>query len=175
MKQQEAIKTEAINTEAINTEKIKWHCLAFSELTTDQLYELLQLRVDVFVVEQECPYPELDGHDRHPGTHHLLGYQESKLVACMRLLPVGLTSSNVSLGRVATHQDARGNGLGHRLLEEGLEQAEKLWSGETIKIGAQSYLNEFYQGYGFEVISDEYLEDGIPHIDMLLHKNNNIS
>lgn len=149
---------------------IKWHCFPFSALVTDQLYELLQLRVDIFVVEQECPYPELDGHDCHPETHHLLGYQAGRLVAYLRLLPPGLTYPNVSLGRVATRKEVRGSGIGHQLLKEGLAQAEKCWPAETIKIGAQSYLQKFYQGYGFEIASEEYLEDGIAHIDMLLHK-----
>ncbi len=108
------------------------------------------------------------------GVHHLLGYQGDQLVACMRLLPPGLTYPNVSLGRIATRNDARGSGLGRRLLTEGLEWAENLWQGESIKIGAQSYLQKFYQQYGFEVSSEEYLEDGIPHIDMLLNKPNNI-
>lgn len=149
---------------------MQWHCLSFDQLTTHQLYDCLKLRCDVFVVEQACPYPELDDHDRAPGTLHLLGYQNNQLVAYLRLLAPGTTYPNVSLGRVATAAAARGNGLGHRLLAEGLRLAEHHWPGQTIDIGAQSHLQPYYCRYGFEPISAEYLEDGIPHIDMRLPK-----
>ncbi|CAH1522577.1 Protein ElaA [Vibrio owensii] len=145
---------------------INWTALPFSQLTTTQLYEMLRLRVDVFVVEQTCPYPELDGKDTLEGVYHLLGYQGDELVACARLLPAGTTYDNVSIGRVVTKQSARGGGLGHELLEQALQHCQQLWIGQTIDIGAQEHLMAFYASHGFEVISESYLEDGIPHVDM---------
>ncbi|ENM3878332.1 TPA: GNAT family N-acetyltransferase [Vibrio cholerae] len=145
---------------------INWQCISFCQLTTQQLYELLKLRVDVFVVEQTCPYPELDNKDTLNEVHHLLGYQDGELVACARLLPAGVSYPSVSLGRVATKASARGNGLGHQLLQTALEQCQNLWPQQSIEIGAQEHLREFYARYGFVATSETYLEDGIPHIDM---------
>lgn len=145
---------------------LTWTTLPFAQLTTHQLYELMRLRIDVFVVEQTCPYPELDGKDTFDGVYHLLGYHNDELVACARLLPAGTTYDNVSIGRVVTKQSARGGGLGHKLLVEALKQCEILWPEQTIDIGAQEHLTEFYACHGFNVISDSYLEDGIPHVDM---------
>jgi len=149
---------------------ITWQCIPFSQLSTIELYELLKLRVDVFVVEQTCPYPELDDNDHQNGVRHLLGYSGKELVACARLLPPGTTYQHVSFGRIATKKNARGNGLGHLLLTEALAACEKLWPAQTIDIGAQEHLHEFYQSHGFKQVSDMYLEDDIPHIDMRLCK-----
>jgi len=149
---------------------ITWQCIPFSQLTTLQLYELLRLRTDVFVVEQTCPYPELDGKDTEMGVHHLLGFKDAELVACARLLPQGVTYDNASIGRVATRLSARGDGLGHQLLIQALVQVERLFPGQTIDIGAQEHLEKYYEQHGFKRISDMYLEDDIPHIDMRLEK-----
>lgn len=145
---------------------IQWQLLPFAQLSTLQLYDLLKLRVDVFVVEQNCPYPELDGHDTKAEVQHLLGYRNGQLVACSRLLPAGTTYENVSIGRVATLKSARGDGLGHQLLSQALIGCQQLWPGATIEIGAQQHLERFYQHHGFQTTSEMYLEDGIPHIDM---------
>ena len=149
---------------------ITWHSIPFSELSTQQLYQLLRLRVDVFVVEQTCPYPELDGKDTIAGVEHLLGYANEELVACARLLPPGTSYDNTSIGRVATKQSARGNGLGHQLITEALMRCETLWPKTTIDIGAQQHLEHFYANHGFKTISEMYLEDDIPHVDMRLEK-----
>ncbi|MGF1738572.1 GNAT family N-acetyltransferase [Photobacterium satsumensis] len=149
---------------------MQWQCLRFDQLTTHQLYDLLKLRSDVFVVEQTCAYPDLDDHDRKAGTYHLLGYQEETLVAYLRLLPAGTTYEGVSIGRVVTAPAVRGQGFGNPLLEQGLAMAEQFWPGKTIEIGAQSHLLHYYQRFGFETFSEEYLEDGIPHIDMRITK-----
>ncbi|MDF2153187.1 GNAT family N-acetyltransferase [Vibrio sp. CAU 1672] len=145
---------------------INWVTLPFSQLSTYQLYDMLRLRVDVFVVEQTCPYPELDGKDTLAGVYHLLGYQDDQLVACARLLPPGTTYANVSIGRVVTRESARGGGLGHQLLEQAIRQCQTFWPKQTIDIGAQQHLTAFYASHGFGVISESYLEDGIPHVDM---------
>ncbi|MDN3700891.1 GNAT family N-acetyltransferase [Vibrio artabrorum] len=149
---------------------ITWHSIPFSELSTQQLYQLLKLRVDVFVVEQTCPYPELDGKDTLAGVEHLLGYSDEELVACARLLPPGTSYNNTSIGRVATKQSARGSGLGHQLIKQALTRCEALWPNTTIDIGAQQHLENFYASHGFKTISDMYLEDDIPHLDMRLEK-----
>ncbi|WP_028866215.1 GNAT family N-acetyltransferase [Psychromonas aquimarina] len=149
---------------------ISWQLLPFNKLSTSQLYELIKLRIDVFVVEQTCPYPELDGKDTLDGVQHLLGFNNGELIACARLLPAGISYDNVSIGRVATKQTARANGLGHQLLSQALQQCELLWPGQSIDIGAQQYLTRFYQSHGFKAVSEMYLEDNIPHIDMRLSK-----
>ncbi|MGD8112880.1 GNAT family N-acetyltransferase [Vibrio sp. TRT 17S01] len=145
---------------------LTWQLLPFSQLTTQQLYQLLKLRVDVFVVEQTCPYPELDDKDHQPGVHHLLGYSHGKLAACARLLPKGVSYPSVSIGRVATSAELRGTGIGHQLLEQALHACHQLWPDQDIEIGAQEHLMQFYTKYGFNQTSAVYLEDGIPHIDM---------
>jgi ElaA protein len=149
---------------------ITWQLKPFVDLTTIQLYQLLKLRVDVFVVEQQCPYPELDDKDHQKGVYHLLGYDGDQLVACTRLLPKGISYPSVSMGRVAISADHRGGGIGHQLLEESLKSCQSLWPDESIEIGAQEYLAAFYTQHGFVKTSDTYLEDDIPHIDMKLEK-----
>ncbi|MGC9422126.1 MULTISPECIES: GNAT family N-acetyltransferase [Vibrio] len=145
---------------------VTWQWLSFAELNNHQLYELLKLRVDVFVVEQSCPYPELDNKDRITGVKHLLGYRDGQLIACARLLPPGISYPSVSIGRIATHPSVRGDGLGHLLLTQALQQCQALWPEQAIEIGAQQYLAKFYCRYGFVPTSQPYLEDGILHIDM---------
>ena len=143
-----------------------WKSVPFAQLTNIELYQLLKLRVDVFVVEQACPYPELDDNDILEGVYHLLGYQEQQLVACARLLPQGVTYPCASIGRVATKKSARGGGLGHQLLKQALIESDKHWPNQCLEIGAQQHLVAFYQQHGFVQTSEMYLEDDIPHIDM---------
>ncbi|AIF98717.1 GNAT family N-acetyltransferase [Alteromonas australica] len=145
---------------------INWKSLGFDALTTHQLFELLKLRVDVFVVEQNCPYPDLDEKDRHCDMRHLMGFEQDKLVAYARLLPPGVSYPSASIGRVVTHQDYRGNGRGKLLIETAIKYCESYWPNSEIEIGAQTYLLSFYESFGFVPTSDMYLEDGIPHVDM---------
>ncbi len=145
---------------------IQWQVLTFEQLSTQQLYQLIKLRIDVFVVEQNCPYHELDDHDHHSEVRHLLGYQNDRLAAYARLLPAGITYPQVSIGRVITDASFRGNGSGHQLLTKAIEQCEQLWPKCTIEIGAQEHLIGFYGRHGFMPFSSVYLEDGIPHVDM---------
>ena len=146
---------------------IQWEIKQFKELTPARLYELLRLRVDVFVVEQACPYPELDGKDIHPDTVHVAIRVNGCLAAYLRILAPGVSYPGVSLGRVVTAKAFRGKGLSHKLIEKGVELIRVKWPGISIQIGAQKYLKAFYQSHGFEVVSKIYLEDGIPHIDMV--------
>lgn len=145
---------------------INWQLLTFRELSCEQLYTLLKLRVDVFVVEQNCPYPELDNLDQTPELRHLLGYQDDTLVAYARLLPAGLTHDTPSIGRVIVAEQARGQQLGDELLEQAIDATEQLWPGQAITIAAQNHLLSFYQSAGFQPQGEVFLEDGIPHITM---------
>lgn len=149
---------------------IDWQLIPFSQLDTTELYQLLKLRVDVFVVEQTCPYPELDDKDHQTGVYHLLGYQNKQLVAYARLLPKGVSYPNSSIGRVATLASKRGGGLGHQLIKQAIASCQTLWPNESIEIGAQQHLANFYQRHGFVQTSPMYLEDDIPHIDMKLEQ-----
>ena len=134
----------------------------FAELTPAELYGLLRLRVDVFVVEQNCPYPELDGRDTEPGTVHLWYADEAgTALATIRVLENG---EDRAIGRVATAATARGRGLSAALIRRGIE----LCAGRTIDIGAQAYLEAWYERFGFRRSGPDYLEDGIPHLPMRL-------
>lgn len=144
-----------------------WQLKTFEQLTTRELYELIKLRIDVFVVEQNCPYPELDNRDQLNDVYHLMGYQKNELVACARLLGEGITYSNIAIGRVITKESHRGTGLGHELINTAIENCIKLWGNKPIEIGAQAHLEKYYARHEFVKNSDSYLEDGIPHIDMI--------
>lgn len=138
----------------------------FAALTLADLYALLQLRSEVFVVEQVCAFQDIDGHDQ--AALHLLGYTAvGELAAYARLLPPGVSYAQASIGRVVTSPRHRGLGLGRQLLQEALGQCAAQLGPQPIKIGAQQYLLAFYQGFGFVVEGAGYLEDGIPHVHMV--------
>lgn len=150
----------------------QWYIKKFNELSLHQLYDALKLRVDVFVVEQECIYPDLDSEqdqlDRHADTLHLLGYQDTELVAYLRILARGQRYDNhISIGRVVIVEHVRGTGLGHELMSKGLNACEQHFTHQEIKISAQEHLSNFYHQHNFEQVSEMYLEDGIPHIAMV--------
>ena len=139
----------------------------FSELSVQELYEILKLRVNVFVVEQCCPYPELDDKDQR--ALHLCFREDGELIAYLRILDRGVSSDYVTLGRVISAR--RRQGLGTALLREGIRQAEERFGAEEIYLEAQVYAIPFYEKQGFRVISEEFLEDGIPHVKMLRSRN----
>ncbi|MGL6558950.1 GNAT family N-acetyltransferase [Aeromonas dhakensis] len=146
---------------------MNWILKPWCELTTDELYDLLALRVEVFVVEQTCPFQDLDGLDRRDGVLHLLGWQDGALVAYARLMAPGVAKSEqVVIGRVVTAPEARGDGLGHRLMQQALQECAQLWPGVSIYLGAQAHLQGFYGRHGFTAVGEPYLEDDIPHIGM---------
>ncbi|WP_449458631.1 GNAT family N-acetyltransferase [Streptococcus suis] len=147
---------------------MQWEIKAFDQLSLQELYGILTLRVDVFVVEQACPYPEVDGKD--PNCLHLLGIDEGELVAYLRILPGGLSYDEVSIGRVVIKPSHRGKGLGRPMMEQAIHFITNEWKESQIKIGAQAHLEKFYSSLGFEVVSEVYLEDDIPHLDMLYTK-----
>lgn len=146
--------------------KITWVFKDFSKLSIEEMYEVMQLRQEVFIVEQDCPYLDADGKDQQ--SHHLLGYDtEGVLVAYLRLLPPGVSYSEISLGRIVTSTKYRGKGIGKMLMKQGINESELLYGKVSIRISAQSYLIPFYRAFGFEIIGSEYLEDNIPHTEML--------
>ncbi|NLQ17842.1 GNAT family N-acetyltransferase [Marinomonas sp. M1K-6] len=141
-----------------------WHCQAFSELSNDTLYGLLKLRSDVFVVEQNCVFPDLDNLDTLPNTQHLFALQDNKVVAYARLLAKDdCYPDHSSIGRVVVAQEKRKDKLGHTLMKQAIAQTLNLWPESPIKIGAQSHLEGFYQAHGFVTVSAPYMEDGIEH------------
>jgi ElaA protein len=131
----------------------------FAELTPFEVYALCRLRVDVFVVEQECPYPELDGRDVEPATWHLWFDDGGDVLATIRVLDDGATRA---IGRVATAAGARGRGLAARLVEAGIALCE----GVPVTLGAQAHLQGWYERFGFRLSGPGYVEDGIPHVPM---------
>ncbi|MFH0384828.1 GNAT family N-acetyltransferase [Streptococcus sp. A11] len=147
---------------------MKWEIKAFDQLSLQELYSILTLRTDVFVVEQACPYPEVDGKDLN--CLHLLGTDEGELVAYLRILPAGLSYDEVSIGRVVIKASHRGKGLGRPMMEQAIAYITTEWKESLIKIGAQAYLERFYQSLGFEPVSEVYLEDDILHLDMVYSK-----
>lgn len=143
---------------------IEWICKHHRDLGKEQLYALLKLRSDVFVVEQKCAYPDLDGQDLEGDTHHLMGWEDDQLMAYLRLLDPESQGGDVVIGRVVTAPAGRGKGLGHAMMEQALKQAEKHWPQVPIYLSAQAHLQGYYGRYGFVVVGEEYLEDDIPHI-----------
>jgi len=139
---------------------------ALDALAARELFELLRLRVDVFVVEQACPYPELDDIDIHPGTRHVLGRVDGRLVACARTVPPASPATPARIGRVAVHEDHRGGGLARALMRWALAGLAREHPGHDVTLGAQVAVERFYGSLGFGRVSDEYLEDGIVHVDM---------
>ena len=142
----------------------EWSCQEFKQLSTDSLYSILRLRAEVFIVEQECHYQDLDGCDQ--AGLHLSGFIEGRLACYARLLPPGLKYPEASIGRVVTSPGFRKLGLGKQLMSRAIEHCSTAWPGTGITISAQLYLESFYQGFGFNSAGASYLEDDIPHIRM---------
>ncbi len=139
-------------------------CKPFADLSPHELYAIMQLRNEVFVVEQNCVYQDADNKDPH--CHHLMIWDEQKLVAYSRLLPKGLAYEQMSIGRVISSPAYRGTGAGKLLIAKGIEKCHELFGQGSIHIGAQLYLRKFYESFGFVKVSEMYLEDNIEHIEM---------
>lgn len=148
--------------------QLNWILKKFEELTAAELYRIMQLRNEVFVVEQNCVYQDAD--DKDQASLHFCGWDEEKLVAYTRIIPQGISYTEASIGRVVTSPAYRNTGAGRQLMKESIDRTFSRFSCAAIKIGAQVYLIKFYQSLGFVQSGAEYLEDGIPHIEMILHK-----
>ena len=144
---------------------MNWILKKFDTLTPQELYAILRLRSEVFVVEQNCVFQDMDNKDQQ--CNHLMGWKDDLLFAYTRLVTPGLTYVEASIGRVVTSPAARGSGLGKTLIEKSIEEVFKLYGQGPIKIGAQLYLKKFYGSFGFEQIGDIYDEDGIDHVKMI--------
>lgn len=146
--------------------QIEWIEKKFAELTPYEVYAILQLRNEVFVVEQACVFQDAD--DKDQGCHHLMGFANKTLAAYTRLVPPGHIYTEASIGRVVTSPAVRGSGAGRELMQRSIDRCYQLFGKGPIRIGAQFYLKNFYASLGFQQVSDIYLEDGIEHIYMLL-------
>jgi ElaA protein len=149
--------------------QIDWQLKTFDELTPQQLYAILQLRNEVFVVEQNCVFQDADNND--PYAWHLMGWHHNQLIAYTRLVPAGIIYDQASIGRVVTSPGVRHMGMGKILMQQSIETIYQLFGKVDIKIGAQLYLKKFYESFGFVQTSDVYIEDGIEHIYMLKSAN----
>jgi ElaA protein len=148
---------------------INWTFKPFEELTVYELYNIMRLRAEVFIVEQNCPYQDADGKDLK--SFHLMGYDEDKeLVVYSRILPQHVSYPEASIGRVVSSPKVRGTGAGKKLMDKSLEIISQKFGNVPVKIGAQAYLKKFYEGFGFVQTSEEYMEDNIPHIEMILSR-----
>lgn len=153
---------------------LDWYCKTFNELSTTELYAIIKARQDVFVIEQQCIYPDLDDLDKN--CLHLFAQltntesndKECTLAAYLRILPPNLHYPQAAFGRVLTTSSARGLGAGKQLVSKAIEQIFQEYPAQDIKISAQLYLLDFYKSFGFIKISEVYDEDGIDHIDMLI-------
>lgn len=144
---------------------IAWRLRTFDELDTQVLYTLLQLRSEVFVVEQQCAFQDIDGLDAN--ALHLSGFVDGVLVAYARCLPAGLKYVEASVGRVVTRDSVRQRGCGHELIDRAIASVSESWGAQPIRIGAQARLKAFYAGHGFLDVGVAYVEDGIEHIEMV--------
>jgi ElaA protein len=145
---------------------ITWVCKSFDALTPVELYAILRLRNEVFVVEQNCVFQDADNKDQ--ASYHLMGWQQESLAAYTRLVPPGTAYAEPSIGRVAITITARGSGIGRLLMQQSIAECRKLFGNAAIRIGAQLYLKGFYTSLGFVPTGGIYPEDGIDHIQMLL-------
>jgi ElaA protein len=143
---------------------IQWKIKPFEALTVNELYDLLKLRSEIFVVEQNCVYLDLDGKDKI--ALHLFGEFEGNIVAHARLFKAGISFDNASIGRVVVDANYRDRKWGHVLMQEAIAGVQFHFNESKITIGAQLYLKKFYESHGFVQSSEMYLEDGIPHIEM---------
>ena len=149
--------------------ELVWQIKSFETLTVSELYAILKLRSEVFVVEQNCVYLDLDGKD--PLALHLFGIYDNQIVACSRLFKPGITYETASIGRVVVSADYRDKKWGKELMLQSISAIKKYFGENQITIGAQLYLKKFYESLGFAQSSEMYLEDDIPHIKMYLRNN----
>lgn len=144
---------------------LRWEWKPFNDLTAEEVYTVLCVRQQVFVLEQECLYLDADGKDRN--SFHLMGFLGDELVAYARIVEPGISYKEVSIGRILSSEKVRGTGAGKELMEQALSRIECHYGNVPVRISAQTYLLKFYQKFGFQSTGKEYLEDDIPHTEML--------
>lgn len=146
--------------------KLIWECKRFPNIPLKQFYRILRARQEVFILEQNCNYLDCDGKDKK--SYHMLAYKKQDVAAYMRILPPGLSYKEASMGRILTTKKYRGKGIGKELMERGLAFSKEKLKYRFIRMSAQSYLVPFYSNFGFQITGKEYLEDNIPHTEMIL-------
>ena len=139
--------------------------VTFDALSLQELYKVLQLRSEVFVVEQDCVYQDIDGKDQK--ALHVLGFEQEELVAYTRIFPPGYYFEEAAIGRVVVQEKHRNKSYGHDILKASIKAIEEHYNTSRIKLSAQTYLIKFYRSHGFQEVGEGYLEDGIPHIAMV--------
>jgi ElaA protein len=145
---------------------LRWQWCRLGELSAEQLYAVLAARVAIFVVEQNCAYQDLDGLDAE--AEHLIAWSGTEVAGYLRVLGPGTRFDDPSIGRIITTKPFRGSGLGRDLVAKGIERTRLRYPGQPVRISAQQYLEKFYRDFGFATVSQPYLEDNIPHVEMLL-------
>ncbi|MCS5662779.1 MAG: GNAT family N-acetyltransferase [Flavobacteriales bacterium] len=145
--------------------ELNWFIKAYNDISKRELFDVYSLRQEVFVVEQECAYQDVDEKDKF--SYHLMVYDKELLVAYLRIVNPGVSYVEPSIGRVVTKSAYRGFGLGRKLMEKAIHQVKLLFNKSSIRISAQQYLIPFYESVNFKIIGEAYLEDNIPHIEML--------
>lgn len=149
-----------------------WRIKHYNELSVNEFHDLIQLRIDVFVVEQDCPYSDLDGKDKK-SYHVICRDGKGEIAATARILPAGVSYPNdVAIGRVVVAPNHRKISLGHKLMQESLHFIKEEFGDVSMRISAQKHLENYYQQHGFTSSGKEYLEDGIPHVEMEKNKSN---
>ncbi|OCK50736.1 GNAT family acetyltransferase [Chryseobacterium sp. CBo1] len=143
---------------------IIWKIKSFDELTVPEFHEIIKARIDVFVVEQDCPYPDLDGYDEK--AIHLWAEKDNSILAYCRIFDKGIKYNETSIGRVLTSEKGRGKNLGKQLIQYAVETIENRFKTSEVRISAQDYLLKFYSYFGFQDTGKKYLEDNIPHTEM---------
>ncbi|OSN01623.1 MULTISPECIES: GNAT family N-acetyltransferase [Lonsdalea] len=150
------------------TNAVEWRDWGVDDLTVQSLYEILRLRNQVFIVEQSCPYQDIDGQDLTPGHRHIVACRHGQLLAYARLLAPTPEREAVAIGRVIVSAEARGQKLGYLLMAQALSACSRHWPQRPCYLSAQAHLQDFYRQLGFVAVGEVYDEDGIPHIDMFL-------
>ena len=144
---------------------MKYHIKEFNELSQKELYKILQARINVFVVEQDCPYEECD--DKDQASIHLFFETNGIITAYLRIIPAGISYAEPSIGRVLVNKAYRRQGLAAKIMGKAISFIKRNFNEQEIRISAQEYILDFYKNLGFKVVSDKYLEDGIPHYEMI--------
>ena len=146
--------------------KFEHQVKSFQELSLEEFHDIVALRIQIFIIEQNCPYQEVDGKDKL--AHHLFFKNEmDEIIAVTRILPQGISYEEVAIGRVVVHEDYRGTGLGNQLMADSMNFVRDKYGEVPVRLSAQKHLENYYGNHGFKSTGKEYLEDGIPHVEML--------
>ena len=146
--------------------KFEHQVKSFQELSLEEFHDIIALRIQIFIIEQNCPYQEVDGKDKL--AHHLFFKNEKdEIIAVTRILPQGISYAEVAIGRVVVHEDYRGTGLGNQLMADSMNFVKDEYGKVPVRLSAQKHLENYYGNHGFKSTGKEYLEDGIPHVEML--------